>query len=105
MFLLSADASVLLPIWSIRYLSNSAVQTHCLSSVQCTAESTNTTDCTASRYLHLLFFSLVVHVAFTDESVDDIFGGFKMLELEICLFKYVATVCARKSKMEKVSAL
>jgi len=63
-----ADASVLLPIWSVPYLNNSAVQTHCLSSVQCTAESTDPTDCTASRYLHLLLISSAARSAFASET-------------------------------------
>lgn len=67
-FSLPADASVLLPIWSVPYLNNSAVQTHCLSSVQCTAESTNPTDCTASRYLRPFSFLHLLTVPFADET-------------------------------------
>lgn len=68
LFSFFADASVLLPIWSVPYLNNSAVQTHCLSSVQCTAESTDPTDCTASRYLHLLLISSAAHSALAGET-------------------------------------
>lgn len=50
------DARILLSIWSVPYLNHTAVPAPGLSPVQCSAESTNTPDRTASRYVKPVFF-------------------------------------------------